>query len=127
MRPTFADFFGNTSATTPKTAAISRWRRTLRTRARYNRDRVAEPESSRIAGWAASITATPGEKPRKDGQNTAAPDSPSCLILSEGERTCTRVALYAQRRSRADPEKRHSRRMDGKPKSLLHERTAPDA
>ena len=50
MRPTFADFFGNTSATTPKTAAISRWRRTLRTRARYNGDRVAEPESSPPAG-----------------------------------------------------------------------------
>jgi len=123
----FADFFGNTSATTPKTAAISRWKGTLRTRARYNRDRVAEPESSRIPGWAASITATPGEKPRKDGQNITAPDSPSCLILSEGERTWTRVALYAQRRSRTDPEKRHSRRLDGRSELLPHERTAPDA
>jgi len=34
-----------------------------------------EPGSSRIAARAGSITAMPGEMPRKDGENTSAPDS----------------------------------------------------
>jgi len=47
---------------------------------------VTEPGSSRSAEWAAFITATPGEKSRKDGQHTSALGSPSCHIPSEGER-----------------------------------------
>jgi len=63
------------STCTPEIGAIWPWTRTLLSRAGWKGDRVAEPASS----WAASITATPGEKRRKDGQTPSARNSSSCL------------------------------------------------
>jgi len=80
------------SSCTRAIAVISRWTRTLRRCDRCRDGPVRELGWSRIAGWAASITATPGETLRKDGQNTSAADSPSWHIPLEGPGTCICVA-----------------------------------
>jgi hypothetical protein len=44
----------------------------------------------------------------------------------EGRATCVRVALYAQRCSKAEHEKGRSPRLDGASQSPLDERVAPN-